>query len=261
MIVRNSPNKFRLTTWTLTSCIGAFQFGYSQCVLSAFLDLLTVQLAWGESANLLVAVVTTMVPLGATFGSLFGSQFAEFGRRRAFLSFNLLLIVGCGIQLIGTTLALCVGRFLYGFCAGIYSVLVPLFIFEIAPEKQRGSLGALNELLIVFGVFVGYLVGFGVPTPGSPEEASSDYWRFAFSLPIALAVLHTLLLILVFKLDSLEFLRKTGQLHEEQQVISFLYGDSNTTVSTESLLSKSAEHEDKEPDDERFIALDPFGQT
>ena len=97
MTVRNSPNKFRLTTWALTSCIGAFQFGYSQCVLSAFLELLTVQLDWEANAALYIAVVTTMVPLGATFGSLFGSHFADFGRRRAFLAFNLLLIVGCGI--------------------------------------------------------------------------------------------------------------------------------------------------------------------
>ena len=139
-------------------------------------------------------------------------------------------------------------------------MLVPLFIFEIAPEEQRGSLGALNELLIVFGVFIGYLVGFGVPTPGSPEEAQSNYWRVAFSLPIALAVVHTMLLMLVFKLDSLEFLRKTGQLHEEQQVISFLYGDSTTTVSTESLLSGTAVHEDEEPA-ELEMPIDPFAIT
>ena len=138
-------------------------------------------------------------------------------------------------------------------------MLVPLFIFEIAPVEQRGSLGALNELLIVFGIFVGYLVGLGVPAPGSPEEAQSNYWRFAFALPIALAVLHTLLLVLVFKLDSLEFLRKTGQLHEEQQVISFLYGEITTTISTESLLS-AANHEDEQPT-EICKAIDTFTLT
>ena len=66
-------------------------------VLSAFLELLTLQLGWITNTALYVAVVTTMVPLGATFGSLLGSYFADFGRRRSFLVFNMLLIVGCGI--------------------------------------------------------------------------------------------------------------------------------------------------------------------
>uniref|UniRef100_A0A0V0IFK3 Putative sugar transporter ERD6-like 16-like n=1 Tax=Solanum chacoense TaxID=4108 RepID=A0A0V0IFK3_SOLCH len=51
------------------------------------------------------------------------------------------------------------GRFLTGYGIGIFSYVVPVYIAEIAPKNLRGGLTTINQLMIVCGSSVAYLLG------------------------------------------------------------------------------------------------------
>jgi len=64
------------------------------------------------------------------------------------------------------------------------SMLCPLYISEMASPETRGSLISLEQFSIVFGVVLGFWVGFATR---SLEGASS--WRIPLGLQIALGLL------------------------------------------------------------------------
>ncbi|KAF5180741.1 Sugar transporter erd6-like [Thalictrum thalictroides] len=51
------------------------------------------------------------------------------------------------------------GRFLTGYGIGIFSYVIPVFIAEIAPKNIRGGLATVNQLMIVSGSSVAFLIG------------------------------------------------------------------------------------------------------
>ena len=85
-----------------------------------------------------------MVPAGAACGALLGARIANLGRRKALILTNLLVAIGCGVTLIKQMGAICAGRFVWGFSAGVFAVIVPMFINEVSPVSYSGSLGALH---------------------------------------------------------------------------------------------------------------------
>ncbi|CAL5357542.1 unnamed protein product [Camellia sinensis] len=57
------------------------------------------------------------------------------------------------------SLALDIGRVATGYGMGVFSYVVPVFIAEIAPKNLRGALTTLNQLMIVCGVSVSFIIG------------------------------------------------------------------------------------------------------
>ena len=53
------------------------------------------------------------------------------------------------------------GRFVTGLGVGSLSMAVPLYNAEIAPPEVRGSLVALQQLAITFGIMVSFWIDFG----------------------------------------------------------------------------------------------------
>jgi sugar porter (SP) family MFS transporter len=72
------------------------------------------------------------------------------------------------------TVVLVVSRVLIGLAIGAASLVVPLYIAELAPAERRGRLVSLNQLMITVGIFVSYLVGFAL--------AAAEAWRWMLGL-------------------------------------------------------------------------------
>ena len=53
-----------------------------------------------------------------------------------------------------------VGRFVAGLGVGALSMLVPMFNAELAPPGIRGSLVALQQLAITFGILISYWIAW-----------------------------------------------------------------------------------------------------
>jgi len=107
------------------------------------------------------ANIVSVYQAGAFFGSLFAYAFAYYlGRRKSLWVFTTVFILGAGLMLgangergLGLILG---GRVLAGIGVGGASMVVPIYISEIAPPAVRGRLVGLYEL----GWQIGGLVGF-----------------------------------------------------------------------------------------------------
>lgn len=74
-------------------------------------------------------VLNGLIPIGAGLGAL--SSFIimkKMSRRNLFILTNILAAIGFGIIQIRYLPSLIIGRFIQGFCVGIYSAVTPVYI-------------------------------------------------------------------------------------------------------------------------------------
>ncbi|RYP04278.1 hypothetical protein DL764_004541 [Monosporascus ibericus] len=123
---------------------------------------------------------------GAFFGSLAAFATSYFlGRRWSLMFFNIIFIIGCGIQLAATGdkgLGLIIGgRVLGGFGVGGCSNMTPIYISELSPPAVRGRLVGLYELGWQIGGLVGFWINYGVNTTMEP---STKQWLIPFGVQL-----------------------------------------------------------------------------
>jgi SP family arabinose:H+ symporter-like MFS transporter len=96
-------------------------------------------------------------------------------------------------------------------------VLTPVYIAEISPSRNRGTLVSLNQLAIVVGILSAYLVNWQIARLG----ASSWRWMLAVAAIPSLAFLFGLLLIP----ESPRWLVTRGRHDEGERVLSRIFGE------------------------------------
>eukprot|EP00041_Stephanoeca_diplocostata_P023744 m.589361 g.589361 ORF g.589361 m.589361 type:complete len:317 (-) comp22370_c0_seq1:142-1092(-) len=170
--------------------IGGFIFGYDigviggVLVMDSFRDTMKLPRVQegtpddSTTANKLGWVVA-ILSLGAFFGSLFAGNMADKkGRKFSTIVGGVLATVGGAVQASAASIGvLYFGRFVTGAAIGVLSATVPLYNAEVAPKHVRGSLVALQQLAITFGIMVAFLVNLGVEKSGG--------WRVSLWLQCA----------------------------------------------------------------------------
>lgn len=63
-------------------------------------------------------------------------------------------------SLAGNISVIILGRFLSGVGAGAAIVVVPIYISEVAPPKEKGLFGALTQVMINLGILIAQLLGY-----------------------------------------------------------------------------------------------------
>ena len=103
----------------------------------------------------------SLLLLGAAFGGIIGGFLVHFiGRKRTIIYGVLPSAVGWLLIICGANFRqLYAGRILTGLSLGISSVAVPIYIAEISSKEYRGSLGSLQQLMVVTGILFVYTLG------------------------------------------------------------------------------------------------------
>lgn len=74
---------------------------------------------------------------------------------------TLFFVVGPLLESLAVNIALlCLGRFISGIGAGAAVVVVPIYISEIAPPKEKGLFGAFTQVMINLGILISQLLGY-----------------------------------------------------------------------------------------------------
>ncbi|PQM33063.1 hypothetical protein Pyn_01737 [Prunus yedoensis var. nudiflora] len=107
-------------------------------------------------------------------------------------------------------LSLDIGRLATGYGSGAFSYIVPVFIAEIAPKNLRGRLTAINQLMIVTGVSVSFIIGVVVS------------WR-ALAI-IGIVPCAVIIFGLFFIPESPRWLAKTGRQRDFEVALQKLRG-------------------------------------
>jgi len=103
-------------------------------------------------------------------------------------------------------------RFLSGLGIGASSIICPVYIAEIAPEKSRGRLGTLFQLGIVTGIFLTLFINKVVQGLGDEAWNTSMGWRWMLGLEALPAIAFLGLLFTVP--ESPRWLAQRGRLAE-----------------------------------------------
>jgi SP family arabinose:H+ symporter-like MFS transporter len=176
----------RLLTWSITSALAGFLFGFDTVVISGAEQ--TIQSLWGLSAGMHGLALGAAL-YGTVLGSLVGGWPADrFGRKATLTWIGVLYIVsavGCGVA--WNVWVFILARFLGGVGIGISTVAAPLYISEIAPPRHRGRLAGMFQFNIVFGIVVAF--ASNALLSGVGENA----WRWMLGVAAFPSVVYTLM--------------------------------------------------------------------
>uniref|UniRef100_A0A665U580 Solute carrier family 2, facilitated glucose transporter member 8 n=1 Tax=Echeneis naucrates TaxID=173247 RepID=A0A665U580_ECHNA len=208
---RSGPGGLYLATFA--SVLGPMSFGfvlgYSSPAIPELmrtsdsrLQLDAVQASWFGS----------IVTLGAAAGGLLGGWMVEkIGRKLSLMFCSLPYVLGFTIIIAAQNVwMLHIGRVLTGLASGVTSLVVPLYISEMAHEKVRGALGSCVQLMVVLGIMGVYLAGLFLD------------WRW---LAICSSIPPTLLMVcMCFMPETPRFLLSQGKRREAEEALRFLRG-------------------------------------
>ena len=121
--------------------------------------------------------------VGGPFGAIVGGKMADQrGRRGALLIDTWTFLLGGFLQTIAPDMfTIIISRFIIGFASGYSSVLVPIYLGELAPPTLRGMLGTLTQFALVIGILFADLFAF--------PFATAERWRVLFAVTFIIATM------------------------------------------------------------------------
>ncbi|KAA3459065.1 putative plastidic glucose transporter 1 [Gossypium australe] len=152
----------------LVASMSNFLFGYHIGVMNGPIVSIARELGF-EGDPILEGLVVSIFIAGAFIGSLScGSLVDKLGCRRTFQIDTIPLILGAIVSAQAHSLnEILLGRFLVGLGIGVNTVLVPIYISEVAPTKYRGSLGTLSQIGTCLGII--FSLCLGIPAEHDPH--------------------------------------------------------------------------------------------
>ncbi|MFH9429388.1 sugar porter family MFS transporter [Streptomyces sp. NPDC017615] len=194
--------------------LGGILWGYDTGVISGAMLFIRQDIAL---TPLLEGLVVSGLLVGAMAGAgLAGKLSDAWGRRRLILGAALVFIVGTVGAALASEAPLLIGaRVVIGVGVGIASVVVPLYLTELAPMEVRGGLASLMQLLVTVGIFLAYLTDYAL----APAHA----WRWMIGLGVLPAAV--LALGILTQPESPRWLVGRGRRDDAQDVLTRLRGD------------------------------------
>lgn len=189
-------NQNTLRFIAISAALGGLLFGYDTAVISGAIGSLTdyfalspAQIGWAISSAL----------VGCLVGAFFSDAISDrFGRKKSMLLAALLFLISAiGSAIPETFSVFVIFRIIGGIGVGLASMVVPMYIAEIAPAEKRGALVAYNQLAIVIGIVVVYFVNYFIALQGNAQWNLNEGWRWMFASESIPAVLYLILLCFI----------------------------------------------------------------
>jgi MFS transporter, SP family, solute carrier family 2 (facilitated glucose transporter), member 3 len=173
----------------VVAAISQFLVGYNTGVMNA-----PANVVFPGHSTLSWSLAVSAFAVGGPFGAMIAGRMADArGRRGALMMNTWTFLMGGLVQTLAWDMfGVIVARFIIGFASGFSSVLVPIYLGELAPPTLRGMLGTVTQFALVIGILVSDLLAF--------PFATLSGWRILFAATPLLAV--TQLILAPFLLES-----------------------------------------------------------
>ncbi|WP_298148810.1 sugar porter family MFS transporter [Flavobacterium sp.] len=211
-----SSNQKYLRYITFSAALGGLLFGYDTAVISGaigsltnYFDLTAVETGWAISSALVGCLI------GAFFSDSLSSRY---GRKPTMLISAVLFTVNS----VGTAIPESFSVFVFfrivgGVGVGLASMVVPMYLAEIAPAKKRGALVANYQLAIVLGIVLVYFVNYFIALQGDTQWNLTTGWRWMFGSELLPSILFLVCLFLIP--ESPRWLATQGKEQQMQAVL------------------------------------------
>jgi len=179
------PKKISLYWIVFVAVNGGFLFGLNMAGISGAVN--SIQSSFNLSDGSLGTVVSILT-LGCLLGALFTGHFADkYGRKKIMIFTSVLFAISSlGCALAPTMLLLSVFRVIAGIAVGAVSVVGPMYISEISPASQRGTLVSFNQFAIVIGILLAYVFDYFLID-------KVDGWRYMLAVPFVFSLIFLVL--------------------------------------------------------------------
>jgi sugar porter (SP) family MFS transporter len=221
--MRDSGNGL-LVRVSVIAAIGGLLFGYDTGVISGALLYIKKDLHAGTFEQ--QAIVAVLL-LGAMFGALASGYLADkISRKWTKVISGCIYVIGALGCALSINAEMLIGfRFLLGISVGTASFVAPLYISEVAPPKVRGGLVSFNQLAIVSGILLAYIVNFAF-------KDFSNEWRWMLGVAAIPGVALAVGMLTVP--HTPRWLMLSGQQDRARKVLERLReGDENADIDTE----------------------------
>ena len=195
---------------SLVAATSGLLFGFDIAVINGALLFLKQQFGLTEAQT---EIAASSLLAGCVAGASVAGWLSDRYGRRLMLILSAVLF---GLSAIGAALPnrldeFAAARFAGGLAIGVASLLAPLYIAEVAPARIRGRLVSLNQMAIVSGILLAYLVNWGLSTQGQ------DSWRWMFAAAVLPSAFF--LVALFFVPESPRWLVKMNRRGEAMAVL------------------------------------------
>jgi sugar porter (SP) family MFS transporter len=194
--------------------LAAVLFGYDGGIIGAAILFIRQDVpltSWEQGA------VVSATVFGAMLGALGSGPAADRrGRQQLLLAAGVIFTAGAlGTGVASSVLMLVLFRFTLGLAIGIASVIVPLYLAEMAPTQDRGVITSLNQYMIIIGTALAAAIGYLLAFTGS--------WRWMLLLGVFPAVV--LVVGMLTMPDTPRSLIRRGYAEQGRAVLVGLRGD------------------------------------
>jgi sugar porter (SP) family MFS transporter len=204
--------------------LGGLLFGYDTGIISGALHFLSTDLNVVEN-SLEEGFITASVLVGAVIGAVTAGKIADIlGRKKSLLITSIIFCIGALLSSAAfSPEVIIMARIILGLAVGSASALVPMYLSELAPAEKRGSLAYLNQLMIIVGIFLSYIVNFLFIQFGTNEWNIIWGWRIA----LGLAAIPAFLMFcgVIFLPESPRFLMRSGKPDLAREVLMRIRGN------------------------------------
>ncbi|TFK81254.1 general substrate transporter [Polyporus arcularius HHB13444] len=174
--------------------LGGLLYGYNQGVFSGVLNMYSFDQRMASAVNQsgTKGWLVSILELGAWFGVLCTGYLADkLSRKYTIVLAVAVFCIGVIVQTAAfQPSSIYGGRFVTGLGVGSLSMAVPLYNAELAPPEVRGSLVALQQLAITFGIMISFWIDYGTNYIGGTGQGQSEAsWRIALALQLVPAII------------------------------------------------------------------------
>jgi sugar porter (SP) family MFS transporter len=164
------------------TALSGFLFGFDTAIINGAIVFLRRHFHWTEiETEFAAGSLLAGCALGASMAGILSDRWG----RKIVLQLSAVIFA---LSAVATALpnglgAFVAARIVAGVAIGIASMLAPLYIAEVSPANIRGRLVSMNQLAIVLGILVSYLVGWALARLGD------ESWRWMFAVAAAPSLL------------------------------------------------------------------------
>ena len=178
----------------LAVALSGFVWGFDATVISGAVPFIQKYFnLTGDRGDFLLGLAVSCLGWGVLGGTAVAGFFSDrFGRKKVLITTAVLFVTTALASALTTHFTLFViARILGGVAVGGAILIAPVYIAEISPPKQRGSLVSLNQLMIVLGISASFFSNYFLLGVGE------NNWRWMLGMDAVPAALYFFFLFVV----------------------------------------------------------------
>ena len=172
-------------SWAFTVSLAGFLFGFDTVVISG--ANMPIKELWHTGTWFHGTFIMSMALWGTVVGSLLGGiPSQKFGRKNTLIWIGILYFISAlGSALAPNPYIFSFFRFIGGLGVGVSTIAGPMYVSEISTAKNRGTLVALYQFNIVFGILIAFISNYLLKGFGGVND-----WRWMLGVEALPALIY-----------------------------------------------------------------------